>query len=470
MGATDIPTRFPLAVDPQNRDNTTNKDAKLVNGYLEKTADGGYSVYKRAGLSDPYPLPGGASGAGLGIFNWQGSIYFVIGNILYEGSPTSETALGNVSNDGLQYIFSSNLSSPPTLVLGNGIHAYYYPFGGTLTPMSGGNAPGVVTRFVPGWAYLDGTMYYADTYDLVWGSNINDVTTWDTTNEIQVQIEPSSNVAMAKHLVYPLVMTGWTTEVFYDAQEPANSPLGPVQGAKMNYGCASAGSVLDIDGQLFWVSKTRNGAAQVVCVDNLHINVISTPYIEKLIQFSNFSLVWSWCFKGGGHCFYVVTLEDLNLTLAYDIKEKLWSQWTDLNGNYLPISGSTFYGTSCILQGFFTGALYEMSMLNYTDSGNVITVDLYTPNFDAGVDRRKVLNLLRFNADQTPGSVLQVRCNDQDYSSTSWTNFRRVDLGVKRPFLDRCGSFYRRAYHLRHQCNTPLRITSLDMQLDIGTL
>jgi hypothetical protein len=102
------------------------------------------------------------------------------------------------------------------------------------------------------------------------------------------------------------------------------------------------------------------------------------------------------------------------------------------------------------------------------DLGILFPVDIYTPNFDAGVDRIKYLSQMRINADQTPGSLLQVRCSDNDYQS--WDNFRTIDLSRTRPILNDEGSFYRRAYHFRHYANTAFRIRSCDLQMDIGTL
>jgi hypothetical protein len=73
-----------------------------------------------------------------------------------------------------------------------------------------------------------------------------------------------------------------------------------------------------------------------------------------------------------------------------------------------------------------------------------------------------------FNADQQAGSKLQIRCSDDDYQT--WTNFREVNLGNKQPVLTNCGTFIRRAWHMRHQGNVPLRIKSVGLQVDLGTL
>ena len=59
---------------------------------------------------------------------------------------------------------------------------------------------------------------------------------------------------------------------------------------------------------------------------------------------------------------------------------------------------------------------------------------------------------------------------DQGCDAVTITNFRKVDLSIRRPLLTNCGSFTRRAHHLRHQSNTPLRIQAVEMQLDLGTL
>src|SRR2546430_3001737 len=122
-------------------------------------------------------------------------------------------------------------------------------------------------------------------------------------------------------------------------------------------------------------------------------------------------------------------------------------QWTSANGlGNWPI-GARAYDLSnrALGQDITTGAVYILDA-DYTypsDNGTVPPVDIYTANFDGGVDRIKHLPTMRFNADQTPGSSLQVRVNDDDYQSDKWTNFRSVDLSQTRPILTDCGSFYR---------------------------
>ena len=44
------PVRLPLVIGPENRDETTNRDARLVNGFLEKISEESVMVFKRPGL------------------------------------------------------------------------------------------------------------------------------------------------------------------------------------------------------------------------------------------------------------------------------------------------------------------------------------------------------------------------------------------------------------------------------------
>lgn len=524
-----IPKRLPLVLEPENRDESTDKDAKLVNGYMERSRDGKeYWIYKRPGLKQ---IGDAHVGTGLGVYNWQGVIYAIFGSTLYRystGPNPVGTALGTVGTTGGMYRFCSSLGTTPRLQLGNGVTSYNYdpvnglvPITTTATIAAGsfitaisytiasvgttdftligaasntvgvtflatgpGTGTGTATTTsnfpvpcVKGWVYLDGTTYvmsptaYIHGSDTTPGMNRPDLWT-DLLNTVGAQIEPDQGVYLAKQLVYALALKEWSTEVFYDAQNPPGaSPLGPVQGAKLNYGCVSADSVQEIDGMLIWLATNRSSAVQVILVDNLKAAVVSTKAIERLLGEADFTSIASMGVKYEGHRFYILTLKNSNLTLVYDLTDQMWSQWTDVNGDYFKMVASTFYtGTARILQHESNGKLYLLGAEYFADDGEPITVDLYAPNFDGGVRRRKQLNMMEFIGDQTPGSVLQVRVNDADYAADKWSTFRYVDMGVKKPVLVNCGTFMRRTVHIRHQANTRLRLQAIELQIDIGTL
>jgi hypothetical protein len=326
--------------------------------------------------------------------------------------------------------------------------------------------PGFPTPLVPGVAYLDSTTYVMNSSARIYGSQINDTSTtgWDATNNLIAQIEPDGGVCLAKQLVYVVAFKEWSTEFFYDADQPAGSPLGTVQGNKISQGCRAAGSVAESEGALLWIATTRQGNVSVWMIDAARGTQISREPVERLLQDADFTTTWAYAIHISGHRFYVVTVKNANLTLVYDLTTQEWYRWTDPSGNYLPFVSATFGANQTILlQHESNGGMYQMSALQYTDAGAIIPWDLYTPNWDGGTRTKKVLMRMDFISDQTPGTILQVRRSDDDYHS--WSNYRTVDLGKKRPHLRDCGTFRRRAYHFSNRTSTFLRIQAVELEV-----
>lgn len=466
----ELPKRLPLVIEPENRGSSTAYDARLVNCYMETKREGQqteYWIYERFGMTSSSQPSGGAA-TGRGIFNWLGNIYSIFGDKVYKDGVAQA---GTVDTTNGVYRFDSCLGATPKLQLGNGVKGYNYDSGGGLVVISDGDFP---TSFVKGWAYLNGTTYVGRSVDGgIQGDETNDPTDWDPLNVIIAQIEPDLNKALGKQLVYVVDLKQWSGEVFYDAGNATGSPLGRVEGSKFNWGCLSADSVRELDGALLWLGSTKSGSPEVILLNNLKAEAVSTKPIERLIQNATVSAgnVFSWTLKQAGHRFYVLTLKADNLTLAFDLDEREWCQWTDASGNYLPIVDSTMNSSlQTLLQHESDGRIYIADLTAATDNGSLIQVDIYTPNFDGGVrSRSKMLGRMNVIADVQAGSTLQVRVNDADYAPTAWTNFRPVDMGQKRPFLTDCGSFYRRAHNFRHRCNVRMpRIQAIELQLDVG--
>jgi hypothetical protein len=350
--------------------------------------------------------------------------------------------------------------------MGNGLKMYNYDASNGLVLVNDANFP---AAFVKGFAYLDATTYVMTAAAALRGSGINDPTVWDPLNTITAQIEPDQGVALSKQLVYVIALKQWTTEIFYDAANATGSPLGTVQGARVNWGCVSSDSVQNIDGILLWLATTRAGGTLVVKMEALKADKISTPPVERLLDDLDITTIFSWQHKDQGHRFYIVTSKVSNLTLAYDLDEQMWHQWTDSNGNYVPIVSATFTSSrEHIVQHESDGYLYTLDEEAFTDNGSIIVVDIVTPNFDGNTRRRKTMNKMEFIADQVTGSNLLVRSSDDDYQT--WTDWRTVDLGSPEPYLTELGTFKRRAHNFRHQSNTAMRIQAVEMQLDLGSL
>lgn len=466
-------------------------DARLVNCYAEKQADGSWEIEKRPGLSRYINLP--SAGQSGGWFVWQRYAYAVV----YTSPPTpilyvidlNTSAVVETVNllPGLyNYTFDVMAIGPATsiVIVGNGAAAYTIGYGTNPPTITQITDPDFPTNFVPGWAILDGTVYVMDNTGAIKGSDINTPSSWNALNTINANSDPDVPVALAKHLTYVVALKQWTTNVFFDNANPApGSPLSVQPDAQIPYGCGAASSVQEIDGTLIWMTSGKDIAPQLGRMDALSFNIISTPQVDRLLQGANLALssvsYYSWTMKIGGHRFYGLVNWVQNWALVYDLDQQLFYLWTDINGNsfrVVQVNDSTQLGVTLGMD-FNNGTIYMLrpDYLTPTDVDSAgglhsVSVDVYTPSYSGETRRKKQLNCMFFNADKDAGSVLQVRHNEDDYQTSKWSNFRDVDLSAETPILTQCGSFRRRAWHFHHQRPTKLRLNSVELQLDIGTL
>lgn len=495
----ELPKRFPLYSPLGNRTGNVplTKDARLVNGYVEyDPEDKEYWIYKRLGLGANvnYPFSGNYGmyqSPSLASFS---NLFTLSGQSLRRGSTVIDAFINDPQQSGMQYpfayLFETVNSNPITIAMMSPFKQFLIDTSTNIvtdiTSSIPATAPINSPALVPGWAYLDGTLYCMDTKGNIFGSNINNATVWNPLNVIAASATSDQGVALAKQLNYVIAFKQTTTQVFFDNQNPApGSPLSPVPDSQIPLGCFAPYSVKLIDNSLFWLTSNETVSPQLVQMDNLIPKIVSTPPVERILMNAQVGTalggggVIAWVLKRAGHRFYGLYIGNLNICLVYDIDQQAWYIWTDFAGNVFPIVGTSYQGaittgiTGPLLVSTVAGSnLYNIDSADIfpNDFGALFPVDIYTPNFDGGVDKIKTLKLLKFNSDKTSGSVLNARYNDNDYDPAKWSNFRNIDLNQERPFIDEEGAFYRRAYHFRHMCNTALRIKSSDLLLGLGAL
>lgn len=449
--------RLPLVTTATNRAQNVLKDARLINGYVEKDALGDLWVYKRPGYS---LRNSGTAGAGRGIYNYIGNIFHIAGTSFY----VNGTSIGSVTSNGDPFVFvETNYSS--RFFLKNDKNAYVFDGTATLTAVTDADYP---ANTAYGAAHLDGTTYVMDTTGNVRGSAVNDPTSWDPLNTIAAQNEAGDGIALAKLLSFVVALKSYSIQFFYDAGNATGSPLSRYDGPNLNMGCRNALSVKVAEDRLFWVAQSRAGGPFVMLLDKLAPSRISTPAIEKLLLSTNTFSIRAFLLRINGHLLYGLKLSSPNITLVYDYGEKIWYQWLGTDELSWPIVDAVGDTSYSILQHATDGCTYTFADAYYSDNTAPFSWDLYTPNYDGGVRVKKVLNKLYFGTDQVPGGLLQVRHNDDDYAADKWTPYRTVDLGGPNPFLSQEGTFYRRAYHFHYRRDLPLRVQFVELDVDPG--
>lgn len=506
-----LPVRIPLGWSIDTRDATLDKDALLVNCYVDRDeVTGVMSIYRRPGFSlFKYETAwfSNPTDIGQGIYQGQfGFVYISVGKKTYRytGPSTPSTSLISWGSDYPIY-FEQVMGGKPGVVIGDLADTYLIDANNTVTGPFHTIDSDFPTVIGPGYSYLDGGLYVSTTTytpsssgAVIWGSALNSVdqpTSWDPLNFLTAQMTAEGGVYLTKQLGYVVLLKTASVEFFYDAGNATGSPLAPAENLFLPIGCANRLTVQKIGETLIWVTTTRDVSYKVVVMENTRPTIISTAPIERILNSVLINdagvappapPILSWHLITGGHTFYGLTLKAANVTLVYDLTEKMWYQWTDQAGNYLPVCSVTGgAGVPFLMQLETTdsgapGAVYVWDYKYNADyiqeeiygygafKGHSIPIMIRTPRWDGGTTRIKNLNAMYFVGDIIPGQIVTVQSSDDDYQT--WSTPRNIDLGMDLPNLMNCGSFRRRAWKFTVDNFLPFRMQCFELPPDIGNL
>ena len=484
--------RIPFVAPIESRDGTLSKDARLVNCYAEKQPDGSYQIYRRPGLAFAYSS--GTTGFGHDMQTTGYGTVFAVGAQIFALQIGAVVNLGTAPGPvGYQAVgllpYEIVGSGSPGVFVVNGNRVSYSPnlAVGSLTAVPTASTSWYPLAISRRAVVLDYTFYVTPLSGgaQVYGSNVGDPTTWPALNAESVGIDVGWAVGLAKQLGYVAVLKTFDTEICYDAGT-SPTPLAPIPQMKISSGCVNEYTISTNEGKTFWIAQGTHGGVFPMMMENGQAQRIGTAPVDKVFASWNgfayagtqFQSVRSWSARLNGHLFYGVTSIPDNQTLVYDASEGLWSQWTDANGNYFPITGAGGIAqagagpgeTAAVYALHATnGNVYYMSSQYGTDVGVPFEVDIYTPNEDFGVATYKVCNRMQLITDVQKGVSVFVRWNDYDYDPAKWSDFREFDLSERSPFTSNCGRFRRRAWHIRYKSLATFRLESVELNLSGGS-
>lgn len=451
------------------RDGTLTKDARMVNCFFEQT-ENGMALVKRPGTSSVLAVGGTAQGS----FNANGYAYFIAGDTIRDVTGVFSLAIPGLTKAGEQfYCLSDTPSTISWLKSASGLWKFTNTptaVGGTLTKVTDSNYP---AQTVPGLGYLDGIYYVMDTFGAVRGSAITDGMTWPALNFIQADVSLGAGAGVARHLNYIVAYYTKGIQFYYDANAAngntdQGTQLGAVQNACWTTGLAQGDSIVELTDLSFFLARGQKKGVIACQFNGLEMTIISTPYVEKVLSRSDMSTVHSFGIRTAGHSFYVVTIPDINVTLAYDVAASQWQQWSSLvngveqyfvGGNYLSGEGKD------LLQNVVDGTVMAMDPAVYTDVTGNLRVTAITPLYDYGSINWKRVASLFFLGD-TISTSITVNVSDDDYAT--WINPKIISLATVRKQIQRGGRFRRRAFKMVHEDNTPLRL--VDARFDLMVL
>lgn len=471
--------RLPLFGTYSTRLGDTSKDQRFKNcflelvkaprvnvgqsGVVEGVGEHKFYVVKRPGFSDSIDTTHTA--AGRGIYTWKGNKYSVIGDRIYKES-SEITSAGSRLNNTTGRVYFTEEHKTDLLIIQDGDDIWTINASDTITEQTDADIP---SNQVPGIVHMDTYIFVMNSDGEIYNSDVDDVTSWTSSNFITSKIEPDDGVALTKWQNYVVAFGEWSMEFFYDAENASGSPLSIAQGTTTDTGCAAGDTVWSDEDIIIWVGQTRRGGKKVVAFSGSEPLELSTPPITRILEQeeTNLDTAFAYGFRFGGHLWYVLTLDTTQqITLVCDVENRLWYEWTSDDGateTYFTGVDYTHDDGKHFLLDEDNGKIYELDFDIYQDSGNDINFELVTNKIDFGTTANKFLHRLTLIGDeQTSSSTVTLDWTDDDYQNYS-SNTRSLDMSEMYPTAYHMGAFRSRAFRFKHTANTPLRVEALEL-------
>jgi len=364
---------------------------------------------------------------------------------------------------GLTYDFNTFLNG--TKLLTKNASNFWVLESGTLTKVADTNYPATT---VPGIVVLNSFAYVMTPEGEIRACALDNPLLWPSLQFIDANYEDDPGVAIAKYLNYLVAFGQYTIQFFYDAGLPAPGvAIAPYQAASSLVGCALAATIKNIKNTLIWVGQTSKRELGVYIFDGLTPKKISTSWVDRVLNTKMGGTTTSFTTGGDGHSFYVLNLVG-SFSLAYDMDTQQWGPWNAAFGGFPYAYGLSQFrlgGDVWLGRGGLGGIIYAADFIFNDDDGTPFDLVVQTDKLDAGNLERKFLGRLDFVAD-TNNATVTVEVTDDDYAS--FQTWGTVNLSQMRPYLNRGGSFRRRAFRITQTDSEPARWEALELTASQG--
>ncbi len=291
-------------------------------------------------------------------------------------------------------------------------------------------------------------------------SNLNDFTTWDSTQFALRSNQPDNWRAMVVNAPDLWLIGEQTGDVWYDAGT-SPFPFAPRPGATFRYGILAVFTLIVLGDSVFWLSRNADGQGQVVQARGYVPQPINSYALSAAIsryeQTTTVSDAEAIGCELNGHLFYVLTFPSVPASWAYDVRTGLWAEWGQWNtatnryDRWFPrVMCQTW--NKHLIGGTGSGVIAQFDDTIATElDGGVIRRVRIPPALQAADRARLTIDRFELGVDTGVGTVSGQGSNpkvslrvSRDFGHT-WSNEREAALGKigtfgTRCFWTRCGS------------------------------
>lgn len=345
-------------------------DERLVNGIVEVSGSGQNKravIYGRPGLTEFSDC----SSPCRGLLALPDRLLAVHGTTLYSvDTAGAATAIGTIAgSDPVIMAHNANLATQALIVCDAGVYKYQSGAVSLLgDPDLPAGAVGVV--FFDQYFILplaDGRFFW---------TGIND-TTVNALDFATAESDPDGLVGIGR-IRGEIYLFGSSTIEVWANSGAASQPFERLPGGRIQSGCASSHTIVELEGSLFWldadfqVARLAGGYDPQVISDRGVYQAVASIADKTTIQAFGFSVA--------GHAYYVLT--SASWTWVYDASTGLWSEWSSKNTDCWRGVASELWSGRIIIGSRSEGVLWAIDESAYNEGDEEIQLLLRLPRGD----------------------------------------------------------------------------------------
>jgi hypothetical protein len=381
------------------------------------------------------------------------------------------TTLTNIVNAGSSYVgFTQFLKSTgiTTLVITDGTKLSEISTALAVT-VAGAGFP---TPHLPYPIYFDGYLLLvksatADCYN----SNLDNPLVYTAGDFINTESSPDLVTGITTINNYFVLLGSDSIEFFFDAGNPTGTPFQRNDVfVKLN---GYYGGLAKYGNDIYLVSVADSGVPDVYVMRDFKLQPVGNNAIRKYLAAQGVGTTYTgsiislngtacYVFQNGGTCYCL----DIQSGLWGTIEYSNTSTFRFINTEQSILSGA---GTYFVLSSTTTSIFY-FNQAVYQDSGATLTATVVTPKFDNNTNHQKYLGSFILKCDRpaaaTTSSFINVSWTDNDYQT--YNTPRTIELQQEQPNIQQLGRFRKRAFKFTHSDNIPLKITSIEADINMG--
>lgn len=282
------------------------------------------------------------------------------------------------------------------------------------------NVTGSVANGEPVWGqFLDGYFIALGRNGKIYLSALNDGTTWNALDVATPESSPDKAKTILAAFGELWIFGDESKEVWFNSGN-ADFPFEPIANATDPIGILYAYSAQVVGDMVLWVSRGKDGRAQVVGARGYRPERVSNHAVETSLQgiaSVGAQVPVSWSYQQHGHRFYVLTFPTAGVTWCYDTTfppEIGWHERSWLNGTTeeahlgrcAAFAGGEDGATSAYLVGDRrSGNVYKMDLNILDDAGGLIQRTRRARHISDGM-RQAIYHRLELDVEQGSSQAL----------------------------------------------------------------